>query len=207
MKFKSIILLAVTTLTLSLVVTACTHKSAETVPTATASTTAAANVNPTTPTATPPGAPTAKMTAGVDSAEQASEIAGFKVIEPSYVPEGYLGGKFTVTALGAGLPEEMKPKFNSTQVQRAYHYQNDPDTMILLIQMVHEFSVGGGEPTELCGRPAERKFTAADPQRVPHDSLTFGWVIDGNYFSLTGWLNDTLDEAALVKMACSISIK
>jgi hypothetical protein len=177
--------------------------------TQTQATTPASSLNPTTPVMTSPtGEPVlpSKMMAAFDSAEQASEIAGFKVAEPSYVPEGYSGGKFTITRLGAGLPEEMKPKFNSTQVQRAYHYQNDQDTMILLVQMVHRFSVGGGEPTEICGRPAERAFTPADPQRVPHDSLTFGWEIDGNYFSLTGWLNETLDEAALVKMACSICI-
>jgi hypothetical protein len=196
MKLNLLIPLLAAILTLALA--ACSNHTTETAP--------ASSVSPATPAATPPGGPTAKMTAGVDTAEQASEIAGFKVIEPSYVPEGYLGGKFTVTALGGGLPEEMKPKFNSNQVQRAYHYRNDPDTMILLVQMVHEFSIGGGEPAEICSRPAERKFTAADPQHVPHDSLTFGWEIDGNYFSLTGWLNDTLDEAEMVKIACSISI-
>jgi predicted small lipoprotein YifL len=145
--------------------------------------------------------------ANVDSATVASKIAGFKVYEPSYVPEGYSGGKFTVSLSGAGMPEALKPKFNNTKIERIYSLRGDTNTIIDLIQTVNKLNVSGSEPVEICGHSAERSFTKADPKSpLKGDRLSFVWEIDGNYFLLSGWLNGTLNEAALVKMACSINI-
>jgi hypothetical protein len=213
------ILMAVTMLVLLFMITACSTQSLETP-------SSSLDTSPTASKTAPSGTTTAatdysglglteqeiealkeRGTANVDSAEIASKIAGFKVAEPSYVPDGYTGEKFNVTLSGAGMPEALKPKFNDTTVECIYSYHGETSTLIDLIQKVHRFSVGGSEPTEICGRPAERSFSPADPQsHFPGDRLTFTWEIDGNYFALTGVLGDTLDEAALIRMACSISI-
>jgi Domain of unknown function (DUF4367) len=198
MKRTGIILLVVCAAALSLFLTSCPAKSPTTTPEPSA--------NLTTPTTTPSNEPlgTPKLTGAVDTAELASQIAGFKVVEPSYIPDGYSGGLFMITNLGAGLPEELKPKFNSMEVQRVYRFQNDRNTMILLTQSNHKTDIAGGEPTTLCGFTAQRAFSKTDPRYTPHDELTFSWEINGNYFILTGWLGTTLDEATLIKMACSI---
>lgn len=145
--------------------------------------------------------------ANVDSAEVASKITGFKVVVPSFIPEGYTGGKFMVTLSGAGLPDNLKPKFNNTTVERIYNYQNNPGNIIDLIQKVYKFSQLNSEPTEICGRPAGRYFAPADPKSlIQGNFVTYNWEINGNYFLLSGWLGTTLDESTLVKMACSINI-
>jgi hypothetical protein len=198
MKRTGIILLVVCAAALSLFLTSCPAKSPTTTP--------KPSTNLTTPTTTPSIESIPKQIAAVDSAELASQIAGFKVIEPSYIPDGYNGGLFIVINQEAGLTGELKPKFNSMQVQRVYKHLNDTGTMILLIQTVHQFGIAGGEPTTLCGFTVQRAFTKTDPRYTPHDELTFSWEINGNYFTLTGWLNGTLDEATLIKMACSIKI-
>lgn len=146
--------------------------------------------------------------ANVDSAELASKIAGFRVTAPAYIPEGFHMGKFMITLSGAGLPEEMKPKFNATKVQQVYTWQGEKSPMIILIQAPHKFGVGGvgrSEPVEICGYPGERAFSEADPEHgLPYAKLAFSWVNDGIYYAITGVLGETLDEASLEKMACSI---
>jgi hypothetical protein len=200
MKQIIIILLLICTVAFSLVLTACPAKSPATTPELSA--------NLTTPTTTPSNEPlgTPKLTGAVDTAELASQIAGFKVVEPSYIPEGYSGGIFMITNLGAGLPEELKPKFNSMQVERVYRFQNDQNTMILLTQSNHKTDIAGGEPTTLCGFTAQRAFTESDPRYTPFDKLTFSWEINGNYFILIGKIGTTLDETTLTRVACSIKI-
>jgi hypothetical protein len=58
--------------------------------------------------------------ADVSSAEVVSRIAGFKVAVPAYVPEGFRAGRFMVQLSGGGMTEELKPKFNDTQVNQYY---------------------------------------------------------------------------------------
>lgn len=146
--------------------------------------------------------------ANVDSVEVASKIAGFTVAVPAYVPDGFIPGKFMIQISGAGLPAEMAPKFNNTKVQQVYTWQEDKNIMILLVQSPQPFSVGGSEPSDLCGQPAERKYTPADPAKSqPYDKLTLGWEKDGFYYALTGTLGATLDEEEMGKIACSISVE
>jgi hypothetical protein len=146
--------------------------------------------------------------ANVDSAEVASKIAGFEVVVPAYVPEGFQPGKFSISISGAGLPESMRPKFNNTKVQQTYTYQEDKEVGILLIRSPHEFGIGGGEPAEVCGQTGERAFTKADPANgQPHDTVTLCWEKNGIYYALTGVLGGTLDEAEMEKIACSIGVE
>jgi hypothetical protein len=141
-----------------------------------------------------------------DSAKEASKVAGFKVIEPSYIPDGFGKPKYQVFESGAGLPEDLKPGFDNTLVFSSYTYQPDRRIVIQLEQTVHKFSLGGSEPTELCGHPAERVFFSADPQKnMPYDRLAFGWEDGEYYFSLVAALGGTLTEDELRKMACSIN--
>ncbi len=143
--------------------------------------------------------------ANVASVEVASKIAGFTVAVPAYLPDDFKPGKYMISISGAGLPSEMAPKFNNTQVQRTYSHE-DGQTMFLIIQATQSFVIGGSEPVDLCGQPAERKFTPAAPSDSPaYDKLTFSWEQDGLYYAITGFLSENLDEEELKKIACSIS--
>jgi hypothetical protein len=146
--------------------------------------------------------------ANVESAEVASKIAGFEVAIPAYVPEGFIPGKYMISISGAGLPEEMSPKFNNTDVTQAFTYQGDRNIGFSLIQKTHKFGIGGGEPAEICGQTGERAFTKADPASgQPYDMVTLGWEKNGIYYALTGVLGGTLDEAEMEKTACSIGVE
>ena len=146
-----------------------------------------------------------KGIANVASAEVASLIAGFKVAVPAYIPEGFRAGKFMVQLSGGGMPEELKPKFNNTQVNQYYTWSGEKYPMFLLIQGPHEFGISGSEPTEICGRPGERTFTKAEPgDETPYDQLTLGWESDGICYAIIAVLGENLDEATLEKIACSV---
>lgn len=143
--------------------------------------------------------------ANVESAEVASKIAGFEVFVPAYVPDGFIPGKYMINISGAGLPAEMSPKFNNTKVTQTFTYQEDRNIMVVLTQSPQPFGIGGSEPEEICGQTGERAFTKADSANgQPNDTVTLGWEKNGIYYSLTGILGETLDEAELEKMACSI---
>jgi hypothetical protein len=146
-----------------------------------------------------------KGIANVASAEVASRIAGFKVAVPAYIPEGFREGKFMVYLSGGGMPEELKQKFNNTQVHQSYTWSGEKYPMFLLIQGPHKFGIGGGEPAEICGRPGERTFTKADPEdEIPYDKLTLGWESDGRSYAITAIMGENLEEATLEKIACSV---
>ncbi len=142
----------------------------------------------------------------VDTLEEASQIAGFTVAIPEYLPEGfYRGSNIMVSQLGGGLPEGMKPKFTAFIVEMFYYYQEDDSVMFTLTQTQHKSEIGGSEPTEICGRPAERAYQEANPQRkYPSPMLTLGWENDGSYYQITGTLAGPLDEETLEKIACSV---
>jgi hypothetical protein len=146
-----------------------------------------------------------KGIANVATAEAASKIAGFKVAVPGYIPDSFTAGKFIVQLSGAGLPDELKPKFNNTQVQQYYTWDGEKYPMFLITQCPHIFGISGSEPTEICGHPGERTFTAANPQSgVPYDKLTLGWENKGLFYVITSVLGKNLDEATVVKIACSV---
>ena len=141
----------------------------------------------------------------VDNVDDASRIAGFPVAEPAYIPEGFSGGSFSVSRLGARLPEEMRPKFVQINVQRIWSWEGNRKVMFVLIQSQHKFGIGGGEPAEICGRQGERTFSEAEADRPAR--LSLGWEDNGNYFSLSGMLAGSLDEETLEKIACSVKVE
>ncbi len=146
-----------------------------------------------------------KGIANIASAEVASRIAGFKVVVPAYIPEGFHEGKFMVHLFDEGMPEEPKPKSNYIQVHQYYTWSGEKFPMFLLIQGSHRFGIGGSEPTEICGHPGERKYTKADPEdETPYSKLALGWENDGRYYAIIAILGENLDEATLEKIACSV---
>jgi hypothetical protein len=147
--------------------------------------------------------------ANVDSAEVASKIAGFEVTTPTYVPEGFTQGQYSVSVSGAaGMPPGMKPKFNNTNVQIIYTYKNDRKVVILLLQAVHKSGIGDAgvrEPVDICGSAGESVFVEANSDNgQPYDHLILSWEKDGIYYTLSGTLGQTLDKPSILKMACSI---
>jgi hypothetical protein len=143
--------------------------------------------------------------ANVDSPEVASALAGFPVSVPGYIPDEYSGGKYSVTRSGAGLPEEMRPKFNNTTVQRIFTVPDNRDLWILLIQARSESTITGSHSVDICSHPAQKALTAAEPENgQPYDKLTLLWVNESVYFTLTVTLAADVDEAALLKIACSV---
>jgi hypothetical protein len=148
-----------------------------------------------------------KGIADVASAEVASLIAGFKVAMPAHIPEGFCAGKFMVQLSGGGMPEELKPKFDNTQVNQYYTWPGEKYPMFLVTQSPHKFGISGSEPTEICGRPGERTFTKAEPgDETPYDHLALGWESEGRYYAIIAVLGENLEEATLEKIACSVSI-
>ena len=142
----------------------------------------------------------------VDTLDKASYLAGFTVVIPAYIPEGfYHRSNIIVTQLGGGLPEGMKPKFTANIVQITYYSPDDDSVGLMLQQTRHKIGLGGGKPTEICGRPAEKAYQEANLQRkYPGPVLTLGWENDGTYYQITGTMAAPLDEAMLEKIACSV---
>ena len=69
----------------------------------------------------------------IETLEEASQIAGFTVAIPAYIPEGfYRGSNIMVSQLGGGLPENIKPKFTAFIVEMFYYYQEDDSVMFTL---------------------------------------------------------------------------
>jgi hypothetical protein len=148
--------------------------------------------------------------ANVDSVEVASKIAGFKVATPSYVPEGFVQGKYIVSVSGAAdMPPGMKPKFNNTNVQIIYGFKDDRKVAILVLQAMHKSGIGDAgvrESVDICGSPGESVFVEANLDNgQPYDRLILSWEKDGIYYTLSGILEQTLDKASLEKMACSLN--
>ncbi len=70
--------------------------------------------------------------------------------------------------------------------------------MMIFIQSTHKFNAGRGEPVEICSRTVEKQYTT-------EPGLAYGWEDNGIWYYLTGKLTNPLDEAALEKIACSVS--
>ncbi len=142
--------------------------------------------------------------ANIESRETASAIAGFDIAVPSFVPEGFVPGKFMINISGAGLPADMAPKFNNTKVQQVFTWSRS--VMFTLIQGTHPFGIGGGEPIEIDGLQVEKTVSYESPEDGQQfERLTYGWEENGLYFALTGILAGGLDEAVMKQILLSVS--
>ena len=143
--------------------------------------------------------------ANLKSISAAEELTGFPIAEPGYLPDGFTFRGVNVIASGAGMPEERKPEFDATKVEQFYFWGEEKTDMFFLIQFQHKFGIGGGEPYQLNGRPAERSYIEGNVTQPP--KLSFAWELDGKGFSIMGYLAGPLDEATLVKIASSVAFK
>ena len=85
--------------------------------------------------------------ANVDSAEEASMLAGFPVVIPTYIPEGFQrNGKIMVINHNVGKPEGLA-KFDWIEVQQIYSWQGEKDVdMFVVIQVSHKGHIAGAYP-------------------------------------------------------------
>ncbi len=148
-----------------------------------------------------------KGTANVDTLERASALAGFKVVTPDYIPEGFSRQKnIILNQLGGGLPEGMKPAHSAIIVQTFYFLKGNDSVIFFIQQTDGKMGIGGGEPAVVCGVPGEKQYLPADPRRkYPSEILILSAEINGVYFSIYATLAGPLDEETIEKILCSVN--
>lgn len=145
----------------------------------------------------------------VDNVADASRIAGYAVAVPDYIPEGFIpesliGGVFSVSQLGATLPEGIGAEDKPVDVYQSYTWQEDNSVRFDLTQVNLELSLGESEPAEFCGYSGARYYREAEVDMPA--IVVLGWEVDGISYYLTGTLAGPLDEATLEQIACSVEV-
>jgi hypothetical protein len=148
----------------------------------------------------------------VDTLEKASRLAGYQVATPSFIPEGFVlrdidgqGGVFDV----------HQPTFPAPNapVEVAQHYSQNTDPkaprgpFFILTQSTTTGDVAGGTQTdiEINGHPGKRSLITSSGNNPV--SLGLSWREGKVLFMLQGTLQSPLDEATLLKVAESVSVK
>ncbi len=142
----------------------------------------------------------------VESIEEASEIAGYKVAFPAFIPEGFKRGKNIMIAQ-MGVPGLTDPANFSRNVDIIWTWIEDDSVMFVLTQSAKKFSVGNAEPAEICGVTGGKGLLEADPDNDMPARLVFGWNDGDLYYSLFGMLAGPLNEEILLRIACSVRVE
>jgi len=129
----------------------------------------------------------------VETVDEASQIVGYRVVTPAYLPPGIKSHKVYVMERG---PADM-PK----HVQQIWTFE---DASLDLTQDPVLAGIGGGEEFEICGVTGQRQLLEARGA-MPYRSLVLYWRDGEMAYVLTGTLNGPLDEATIMKVAESIS--
>ena len=128
----------------------------------------------------------------VTNLEDASQLAGFQVSLPSFVPSQFGNyPKYAVETAPSGS-KRVTISWNTAIPNTYLFLTNDP---ILS-------GVGGAETATVAGVQGQRKYTAAKSDRPA--ILTLYWRKGNMAYVLTGTLNNGIDEATLKKIAKSI---
>lgn len=135
------------------------------------------------------------------SLEQASELVGFRVIAPEYIPEDFGFLHIDVNKSGAGTGASVRPVSVSLYYTQRKDFRLPEQSWFLLVQAEYDSSGPGDKLIEICGKKVEQKFDT-DLNR-----LTLSWQDNSTYYSLTGTLNDLLSEDTMKDIICSISRK
>jgi hypothetical protein len=133
------------------------------------------------------------------SIEDASQVVGFKIAIPSFIPDGFYAGEFSVSLLPGGIPSYDKD--GSEQLPKLVQqiYTQGGEIEITLLQSSQSIgSLSGSQPIEIGERPGERLLLASK------NLLVLAWNDNGRFYQLGGPLNEALDEATLIKMAVSV---
>ena len=139
-----------------------------------------------------------------DNAAEASRIAGFPVAVPAYIPEGFVSDVFSVSQLGATLPEGIGPEDKPVNVAQTFQGPEGTKSIFSLVQSDLGLSLGDSEPAEFCGYSGLRYYREADGEQPP--MVVLGWEVDGIGYTLAGNLYGPVDEATLVEIACSVAV-
>jgi len=142
--------------------------------------------------------------------EEASEVAGFAVVTPGFIPEDFCRGLSIHVIDPCAELREIIECHQPIRVTQFWFWLGDeslePSQRASLILVQTPGSVGtGGVPTEVGGYPATRDYLAAEADRPARLSLS--WEIDGMYFILSGTITGPITEEMIYEVAGSVEVE
>lgn len=140
--------------------------------------------------------------------EEASEVAGFNVVSPGFIPEDFCRGlSIHVNDPCVGLPESIDCGLSIHVTQfwgwlEDQHLEFSQRAFLALVQTPSAVETGG-IPTEVGDYPATRAYTTAADRPA---MLSLSWEIDGMYFILSGTITDPITEEMIYEVASSVEV-
>jgi hypothetical protein len=216
-KITSILLMAFLSVHVIVLSSSCSSSSPSQIPTSVSST-SALETAPLSPTA-----PTTSLTfeqakeqlkekgwAVVNAAEEASQIVGYPVAVPTFVPEGFSpiiisnSGTLFIQILGFGLPTSVprthKYPFVQQTFSRGFGMPSPDEPFFQINQSLDQITISG-EAIDIAGITGMKSIIPGNTTR-----LELGWTDGSKYYSLMGTLVNPLDETILVKIAASLAV-
>lgn len=138
--------------------------------------------------------------------EEASEVAGFEVVSPAFIPEDFCRYLYiNVHDPCVGLPDGVDCDL-SIQVTQMWAWLEDesvdPSQTVSLILIQTTESLGEGDmPTEVGDHPATKNYLSVEGCLA---EVWLFWEIDGMYFLLTGAITAPITEEVLYEVAASV---
>ena len=131
----------------------------------------------------------------IDTAEEASQIVGYRVVTPGFIPEGFKhSGNFAVLMFPSG----------DYNVMQTWIFSDDPSVRLTFIQDPGLDGIGRGEPAEVAGVPGKRALAPAGLYDRPYALLDLYWRDGAMAYAITGQLMGPIDEEVLGKVALSV---
>ncbi|MBA7557984.1 hypothetical protein ES705_50770 [subsurface metagenome] len=142
--------------------------------------------------------------------EEASEVAGFEVVSPGFIPEDFCRGLYIHVIDPCLWPTEDFDCGLSIQVMQTWAAWVEDESLefsqrasLSLVQTPS--SMGTGDvPTEVGGYPATIDYVGSESD--PPFLVTLHWEIDGMYFILSGWIASPLTEELIYEVAASVEV-
>ena len=139
--------------------------------------------------------------------EEASEVAGFTVVTPRFIPEDFCRGLYIDVHDPCAELREIFDCHIPMQVTQMWRWLEDEDlepsqrAFLMLVQSPG--SMGTGDlPTEVGGYPATIDYVGSE--FAPPIIVTLHWEIDGVYFILVGTISGPITEEMIYKVAASV---
>jgi hypothetical protein len=149
-----------------------------------------------------------------DTAEKASQLAGYQVATPSFIPEGFVpsdndgnGGIFVINNIFFGRTPAAGPPY---QVSQRYSLSPDPtsprEPFFAIVQTSATPGFVGGiqEDVTIGGHPGKKVITYG--QGDAPDILNFHWNDGTLTYDLVGTLEAPLDEEIMIEVAASMRV-
>jgi hypothetical protein len=147
----------------------------------------------------------------VDTAAKASQLVGYAVATPAFVPAGFVPvmedvtGSFVLSKLGFGVPNApdvpimVDQKYAQNPDPRAPH---GPFFTLEQTTQLHGLA-GTAIDIEIAGYPGKKVLKPPDG-RPP--GIHMAWTDGARYYDLEGELTGPLDEATLLQVAASMGV-